>query len=93
MYTGRGDDTVGPALYNPNPELSKKRAPIGDFQTSKETRKVFEPTIHIENKSCPPRDNPGPGAYDSKSTVANKKTFNHQEKQSIFMSSVPNCKD
>lgn len=50
MYTGRGHDTVGPALYNPSQEFSKKRAAIGDFQTSKETRKVFEPTIHIENK-------------------------------------------
>ena len=50
MYTGRGHDTVGPALYNPNLEQSKKRAPIGDFMTSKQNRKVFEPTIDIENK-------------------------------------------
>ena len=31
MYTGRGHDTVGPALYNPNQHASKRRAPIGDF--------------------------------------------------------------
>ena len=31
MYTGRGFDTVGPALYNPNMHASKRRAPIGDF--------------------------------------------------------------
>ena len=50
MYTGRGADTVGPALYNPKPQAAKKRAPVGDFQTSKQRRKVFEPTIDIENK-------------------------------------------
>ena len=31
MYTGRGFDTVGPALYNPNDQVGKHRAPIGDF--------------------------------------------------------------
>jgi len=31
MYTGRGFDTVGPALYNPNTHFIKNRAPIGDF--------------------------------------------------------------
>ena len=64
MYTGRGQDTVGPALYNPNMHAAKRRAPIGDFQTSKDQRKVFEPTIDIENKQFPPRENPGPGSYD-----------------------------
>ena len=76
MYTGRGHDTVGPALYNPNQHVSKKRAPIGDFQSSKANRKVFEPTIDIENKMFPPRENPGPGAYDGKEPAKEKKTFN-----------------
>lgn len=31
MYTGRGFDTVGPALYNPNINTIKGRAPVGDF--------------------------------------------------------------
>ena len=64
MYTGRGHDTVGPALYNPNQHAHKRRAPIGDFIASKQTRKVFEPSIDIENKLYPPRENPGPGTYD-----------------------------
>lgn len=64
MYSGRGHDTVGPALYNPILDHAKKRAPVGDFQTSKTNRKVFEPTIDIENKQFPPKDNPGPGAYE-----------------------------
>lgn len=93
MYTGRGFDTVGPALYNPNPDTYKKRAPIGDFISSKQTRKVFEPTIDIENKQFPPRENPGPGTYDDKKPGEDKKTFNSQVKTSVFISKVPNCKD
>ena len=95
MYTGRGQATVGPALYNPNMHAAKRRAPIGDFQTSKDCRKVFEPTIDIENKQFPPRENPGPGVYDHNDTeiAKEKKTFNSQGKTSIFLSKVPNCKD
>jgi hypothetical protein len=93
MYTGRGFDTVGPALYNPNMEHSKRRAPIGDFQSSKATRRVFEPTIDIENKQYPPRENPGPGSYDQVQQPAPKKSFNSLGGASIFLSKVPNCKD
>ena len=95
MYTGRGFDTVGPALYNPNMHTVKNRAAIGDFQTSKDQRKVFEPTIDIENKQFPPRENPGPGTYDQPDVeiAKEKKTFNSQGNTSIFLSKVPNCKD
>ena len=93
MYTGRGQDTVGPALYNPNQHAHKKRAPVGDFQTSKQTRKVFEPTIDIENKQFPPRENPGPGSYDGQEVAKTKATFHSQGNNSIFLSKVPNCKD
>jgi len=68
MYTARGFDCVGPALYNPNMDTVKWRAPVGDFITSKQNRKVFEPTIDIENKLYPPRENPGPGTYDGTET-------------------------
>ena len=93
MYTGRGHDTVGPALYNPDPSTYKRRAPIGDFISSKQNRKVFEPTIDIENKQFPPRENPGPGAYDDKKPNEEKKAFNSQGNTSVFLSKVPNCKD
>ena len=93
MYTGRGFDTVGPALYNPNLDNSKRRAPIGDFQSSKQTRKVFEPTIDIENKLYPPRENPGPGQYDGTEEAKKPKSFNSMVNTSIFISKVPNCKD
>ena len=56
-------------------------------------RKVFEPTIDIENKQFPPRENPGPGAYDQEDKAKQKKYFNSQGKTSIFLSKVPNCKD
>ena len=49
MYTGSGHDTVGPAVYNPNTSTVKPAAPVGDFQTSKTQRKVFEAVNHIEN--------------------------------------------
>ena len=61
MYTGRGFDTVGPALYNPNMDTIKLHAPVGDFQTSKDKRQLFEPTINIENTWLPDKLNPGPG--------------------------------
>ena len=54
---------------------------------------MFEPSIDIENKLYPPRENPGPGAYDNTETSKEKKTFNSQVTTSIFMSKVPNCKD
>ena len=65
MYTGRDVDTVGPALYNPNYDTVKSHAPIGDFQTSKDQRKLFEPTINIENTWLPDKQNPGPGQYEA----------------------------
>lgn len=71
MYSGRGFDTVGPALYNPNMNTVKNRAPVGDFQTSKQERKLFEPNIEIENK-LPSRENPGPGQYDGEKAQANR---------------------
>ena len=48
-YTGNGQDTVGPAVYNPNMGSIKGRAPIGDFIASKQQRKLFEHSIAYEN--------------------------------------------
>lgn len=102
MYTGRlktdaagwpQQDTVGPALYNPNMHTHKKRAHVGDFQTSKQTRKLFEPSIDVENKLYPPRDIPGPGSYDEPAVVKEGKQFASSGNYSIFTSKVPNCKD
>ena len=80
MLTGRGFDTVGPACYHPNIDASKKVAPIGDFQSSKINRKLFEPSIDIENKLYPPRENPGPGTYDDTEKSKQPKAFNSMVK-------------
>ena len=90
-YTGNGLDTVGPAVYNPDVGVVKGRAPVGDFITSKQQRKLFEHTIAYENK-LPATDNPGPDKYESVDVKA-KKNFNSTVKNSIFSSKVPNCKD
>ena len=92
MYTGRDVDTVGPALYNPNYDTVKSHAPIGDFQTSKDQRKLFEPTINIENTWLPDKLNPGPGQYEAVNETA-KRQFNAQGNTSTFLSKVPNCKN
>lgn len=42
-YTGLGQDTVGPALYNPNPDAQKIVPRDTDFATSKTKRTIFEP--------------------------------------------------
>jgi hypothetical protein len=62
-YTGLGQDTVGPALYNPNQDAHKYEAAINDFASSKDQRKLFEPVNRQENVLCE-RANPGPGKYD-----------------------------
>lgn len=48
-YSGYGSDTVGPARYTPQLEQVKLHHPNTTFFTSKTQRKVFEPTISIEN--------------------------------------------
>ena len=90
-YSGNGSDTVGPALYNPNYSNVKQRHPVGDFVTSKQHRKVFEPSIERSN-NLPSRENPGPGQYQEVEKPK-KKEFNAQGESSVFMSRVPNCKD
>ena len=42
-YSGLGQDTVGPALYNPNQDAQRAAARDSDFATSKTKRKIFEP--------------------------------------------------
>ena len=91
-YSGRGFDTVGPAVYNPNHNIMRHHAPIGDFQTSKEQRKLFEPSINIENTTLPDKMNPGPGQYEAINENA-KRQFNAQGNTCNFLSKVPNCKD
>lgn len=90
-YTSLGQDTVGPALYNPNQDAHKRVAPINDFASSKTNRKLFEPENKRENVLCS-RENPGPGKYDDK-TVVTPKNFNSRGQDAIFLSKVPNCKD
>jgi len=93
MYSGRGHDTVGPQFYSPNVNSSKKTHRVNDFVKSKITRTLFEPSIDVENKLYPPRDNPGPGFYDENKSRTQRKTFHSQGNDSIFLSTVPNCKD
>lgn len=44
-------------------DWTHKRIPKADFASSKDRRKLFEPTNSCSNP-FPPRDNPGPGDYD-----------------------------
>ena len=62
-YTGLGQDTVGPAGYNPKADPVKQRGKNTDFMSSKITRKLFEPNRTKEN-NLPAKENPGPGQYD-----------------------------
>lgn len=62
-YSGLCQDTVGPALYNPNWNASKEVAPKNDFASSKTERHLFEPVNKKEN-TMTAKDNPGPGKYD-----------------------------
>lgn len=75
-YTGLGNDTVGPALYNPKEGQTKQRDHKADFVSSKVTRKLFEPNKLREN-TLPSKDNPGPGQYDQVDKDE-KKNFNAQ---------------
>lgn len=62
-YTGFGSDTVGPAKYDPQHQMTKPQiAP--NFSKSKSKRTVFEPTISIDNK-VPDIKNPGPAHYEA----------------------------
>lgn len=42
-YAGIRQDTVGPALYNPNQDAHKYTAPINNFTSSKVERKLWDP--------------------------------------------------
>ena len=90
-YSGLGQDTVGPALYNPNQDASKHVAEKNDFASSKTARKLFEPENKRENVLCS-RENPGPGKYEN-ARVDSPKNFNSRGQDAIFLSKVPNCKD
>jgi hypothetical protein len=48
-YTGLKQDTVGPALYDPNPDAQRILARDSDFGTSKTKRKIFEYRNEREN--------------------------------------------
>ena len=91
-YTGNKTDTVGPALYNPKLDMSRVQARQNNFHTSKQTRKVFEPSISITNKTLPPKENPGPTHYDNVDK-SQAKQFNAMGNTTNFLSKVPNCKD
>jgi hypothetical protein len=91
-YSGLGQDTVGPACYNPRENMVKQKISKADFVSSRITRKVFEPNKTREN-NLPSKENPGPGHYDAAIIVGDKKNFNAQGHSAVFLSKVPNCKD
>lgn len=59
-YSGLGQDTVGPAGYNPKEDPVKFRQHNADFVSSKIQRKIFEPNRTRDN-NLPSKENPGPG--------------------------------
>jgi len=62
-YTGLKQDTVGPALYNPNPDASKIISKNTNFGNSKTKRKIFEYN-NVRENTQPPTNIPGPGKYE-----------------------------
>jgi hypothetical protein len=75
-YSGLGQDTVGPAAYNPKSEQVRTRMMKTDFVSSKIQRKVFEPNRMREN-NMPSKENPGPGHYEEVNPAAeDRKNFN-----------------
>ena len=62
-YSGLGQDTPGPAGYDPRDMFVKANGVRADFTTSKIKRQVFEPNRTREN-SLPAKENPGPGEYE-----------------------------
>jgi hypothetical protein len=75
-YTGLGQDTVGPAGYNPKADQVKQRSANPDFMSSKIQRKLFEPH-KMKGNNLPAKENPGPGQYDFQDP-GDKKNFNAQ---------------
>jgi hypothetical protein len=62
-YSGLGQDTVGPACYDPKYEVVySKRGSFIDIGRSQVQRKIFEHNKSIEN-TLPDQSNPGPGYY------------------------------
>lgn len=84
-YTGKGKDIPGPANYNPNLNVVKKKNRASDFTKLNKSREVFS------NKSG---DYPGPGIYDYNQDMGHKTmtSFNSSGLSPMFMSKVPNCK-
>jgi len=65
-HTGDRGDTVGPGEYEPAGEaLVLRTDPTTIFHMSKMTRKLWEPSVAIEN-TMPEKENPGPGSYEQK---------------------------
>lgn len=62
-FSGIGNDTVGPAMYNPQLDSVRPFRGFTNFGRSSSARRTFEPSISIENP-YPSRDNPGPGYYE-----------------------------
>jgi len=80
-YTGRGQDTVGPAAYNPKADLTLKNFGETDFAVSKTQRKPFDPSEALKAM-------PGPGTHDF--VMIDKKTHNQTGQDCNFTSKVPN---
>lgn len=70
-HTGERTDTAGPGEYDPKISLITPSAPQSSFDLGgpRKDRSLWEPSGHIEN-TLPPKQNPGPGAYDCKKSMA-----------------------
>lgn len=60
---------MGPARYDPHLTQTKRQNPdVPSFANSHTKRKVFEPTIEIDN-TVPDLRNPGPAHYDTRTIL------------------------
>jgi hypothetical protein len=73
VYTGRDNDTVGPAFYTPHVEITKPQPVASAFSSYKEKRKIFEHDNSYHNR-LPSKDVPPPGEYYSEQTSPKEAT-------------------
>lgn len=83
-YSAVGNDTVGPALYDPKVNITRRQAPVVNIALSKSKRNTFD--------NLNARNMPDPAQYDSTGKVPAKQ-FNAAGNTGNFLSKVPNCKD
>lgn len=64
-HTGDRGDTAGPGEYDMKTAIVARTERTTAFHMSKLTRSLWEPSVAINNL-LPPRENPGPGAYEKR---------------------------